>query len=161
MNDLPEGVKEPGSKLLKRNPSLKDPRRVFSMDQIAHVMRSESYSRHKHGLMYTVKDSKGRDVQIDVPSNLEPSDQKFIQAISKVSSADIVVIPEKDYTVLRRRIRGGTEPVIVPTPPMLQSAPPITTTTPAATTTSSTLPGVFSPAAASGMPDRRAGGPGV
>lgn len=122
---LPEGVHEPGSKLTKRNPSLKDPRRVFSMDQIAHVMHSEAYARRKHGLMYTTKDTQGRDVRIDVPVNLEPSDQTFAQAIAKISGADIMVIPDQDYTVVRRNIRGAPQPVIVPTPPPTASAPPV------------------------------------
>lgn len=115
---LPEGVREPGSKLLRRNPALKDPRRVFAMDQIAHVMRSEAYQRRKWGLMYTVKDSQGRDVQIDVPVNLEPSDQSFTQAIAKVDQTRKIDIPPGDYPVWRRVVRGGAQPVIVPTPPL-------------------------------------------
>lgn len=115
---LPEGVREPGHKLTRRNPALKDPRNVFSMDQISHVMRSEAYQRRKHGLMYTAKDAQGRDVQIDVPTNLEPSDQAFMQIISKVSGAQRLDIPAQDYTVARRTLRGPPAPVVVPGPPV-------------------------------------------
>ncbi len=122
---LPEGVKEPGHKLTRRNPALKDPRNVFSMDQIAHVMRSEAYQRRKHGLMYTAKDAQGRDVQIDVPTNLEPSDQAFMQIISKVSGAQRLDIPAQDYTVARRALRGPPAPVVVPGPPISVPTPPV------------------------------------
>lgn len=121
---LPEGVKEPGRKLTQRNPSLKDPRRVFSMDQITHVMHSEAYHHYKYGLMYTAKDAQGRPVQIDVPVNLEPSDQAFMQTIAKVSNVDLMVIPDTDYTVVRRNLRGAPQPVVVPNPPPGQQPPP-------------------------------------
>lgn len=114
---LPEGVKEPGRKLTQRNPSLKDPRRVFSMEQITHVMQSEAYHHYKYGLMYTAKDAQGRPVQIDVPVNLEPSDQAFMQSIAKVSNVNLMVIPDTDYTVVRRNLRGAPQLVVVPGPP--------------------------------------------
>lgn len=115
---LPEGVREVGDKAKKLNPLLANPENVFSMDKI---MMSKAYSvkssksRRKRGLMYTTKDSSGNTVQIEIPANLEPSDQKYTQLISKVTDAKTVQL-DLPYPVIRRATRGVQEPIIVPGP---------------------------------------------
>jgi len=78
---LPESVREPGSKLLKRNPALADSRLWFSFDKIANSLYSKSYARAKKlkkkssdSYTYVLNDvNSGRNKSLEIPSSIAPS----------------------------------------------------------------------------------------
>ena len=77
---LPEGVREPGKKLLTRNTSLADSRLWFSFDKISNTLYSKSYSRAKKvktkssdSYTYVLKDvNSGRTKSLEIPKAIAP-----------------------------------------------------------------------------------------
>jgi len=79
---LPEGVREPGSKLRKRNPALADSRLWFSFDKISNSLYSKSYAKaHKlkkkkssDSYEYVLNDvNSGRNKNVQIPNSIAPS----------------------------------------------------------------------------------------
>jgi len=136
---VPEGVTEPGSKIKKRNPSLSDPRVIFSMDQLFHIFKAHGYGlprqhnkhskhsgrRRKKATQYSRKDPKtGETVSFDVPSQLDPTGRaRFLNPLYFKQLEEIKDIPIKssDYIIARNAFRADQEPVVTP---QLHTVPP-------------------------------------
>ena len=117
---VPEGVREPGSKLKRRNPSLSDSRNVFSMDRIKHAL---AYPKMKPSLQYEVKDGTTGQIikSVQVPVNLEPTDANNQSLIYKIDEQKYIKVDFPFYPVIRTR--ANVQPTVQPPvqSPMVQS----------------------------------------
>lgn len=143
---LPAGIREPGNKVVKRNPSLTRPEAVFSMEDVipGSILRSESYSsrknkknkkkhagarekRHKKmAMQYVRTDAKtGKKTTLSVPSQLDPHGHaKFLNPnyIKQLEEVKDIPIDQADYVASRRQLRTDYVDVVHdtrldPTPP--------------------------------------------
>ena len=108
---VPEGVREPGSKLKRRNPSLSDSRNVFSMDRIKHAL---AYPKMKPSLQYEVKDQTTGQIikSVQVPVNLEPTDANNQSLIYKIDEQKHIKVDFPFYPVMRTREIANVQPPV-------------------------------------------------